>query len=104
MGHCKGLHIPQVLVFAATGADRVLRRRKRGAGGGWAGQLAAPLALGGAELLPALAKLGGALTVCGPELLTFWPCNNDVFLVTNLTPVMHVRACRGSAWLHKGRF
>ena len=41
----------------------VLRRRKRAAGSAWAGQLTAPLALGGMELLPALAKLGGALTV-----------------------------------------
>lgn len=52
-----------------------LRRRKRGAGSGWAGQLAAPLALGGAELLPALAKLGGALTVRGPELPSAAPCS-----------------------------
>ena len=64
----------------------VLRRRKRGAGGGWAGQLAAPLALGGAELLPALAKLGGALTVRGPELLPF----GLLTMISSLSPAWHL--------------
>ena len=48
--------------------------RRKHAGSGWARQLAAPLALGGAELLPALAKLGGALTVHCSELLRVVPC------------------------------
>ena len=92
MAHCVGFGIFQVLTPEAGDADRALRRRKRGAGGGWAGQLAAPLALGGAELLPALAKLGGALTVRGPKLLTSRLCNDDDMLGHELGTVRHVRA------------
>ncbi|KAK9822234.1 hypothetical protein WJX81_003153 [Elliptochloris bilobata] len=82
---------------SAAHSDGRPLRRVRAQRSGWAGQLTAPLALGGAELLPALAKLGGALTVGRLRTATLRRLGSALLVQSARHEAALALLCRGGA-------